>query len=525
MKTDLRRYAPLGLVLSLLAALGFIVILLLKGLATASIFTLPDPKVLDQALWISLALFVLGPALAAFLDPDGTRKFLTGRQAQYGSNSFIMLAAFLGVLFFINFIAYQNPMKKDVTEDQQNSLAPETISMLAALPEPVTVRAYYASRPREDAQKLLDNYKQHSNGKLTYEFIDQRLDPLSAQNDGVTGDGIIVMHMAGRKETVTFASEQELDGAIVRLINPEKRVIYFLTGHGERDTENPGETSLTQAKATLQNKNYTVNSLNLNSEGKVPADAETVIIAGPQKLLSTEETAWLEAFLDQGGSLIVMQDPRPLTEAGPTAASDPLDVMLAKWGVSFENDLLVDPGSNPPLFVYADPQNYGQHPISEKLRGIDSVFFTVHSIKIGTPPEEIIVTPLAKTYPNTWGETDLESNESAFDPATDIPGPLVMAAAAENTNTKGRLVVFGDSEFAGNTLFERGSGDILINAVDWAAQQENLISLTPKNNIARTFDAPASPVLIGIILLSICVIPLLIVIAGVAAWYSRRLRG
>src|SRR5688500_9679508 len=148
MKTDLRRYAPLGLVLSLLAVLGFIVTLILKGLETAKIFTVPDPKVLDQAMWISIAIFVLGPALAAFLDPDGTRKFLTGRQAQYGSNSFIMLAAFLGVLFFVNLMAYQNPMKKDVTEGQQNSLAPETLNMLQELPQPVVVRAYYATTPR-----------------------------------------------------------------------------------------------------------------------------------------------------------------------------------------------------------------------------------------------------------------------------------------------------------------------------------------------------------------------------------------
>jgi F0F1-type ATP synthase membrane subunit a len=96
MKTDPRRFAPLGLVLSLLAFLSFLVILIIKGLNGAGFITLGDTKTLDQAVWVSLAIIVLGLAATAFLDPEGTRKFFTGRQVQYGSNSFIMLAAFLG---------------------------------------------------------------------------------------------------------------------------------------------------------------------------------------------------------------------------------------------------------------------------------------------------------------------------------------------------------------------------------------------------------------------------------------------
>ena len=105
---DVRRFAPWGLVLSLLAVLSFIVLLIIKGLSVIKIFTPPDPALLDRGLWISAGVIVLGLALTAFLDPDRTRAFLFGRQMQYGSNSAIMLIAFAGILFFINLIVYQN---------------------------------------------------------------------------------------------------------------------------------------------------------------------------------------------------------------------------------------------------------------------------------------------------------------------------------------------------------------------------------------------------------------------------------
>jgi len=527
MKTDPRRFAPLGLVLSLLAVLGFIVVLIIKGLAFAKVFSLPDAKVLDQAIWISLAVFVLGLAVTALLDPERTRKFFVGRQVQYGSNAVIMMAAFLGVLFFVNFIVYEyakNTSPFDVTEGQQNSLAPETLNMLKALTKPVTVRAYYSSQmSRGEIQKLLDNFKQNSNGKLTYEFIDPVLDPVGAQSDNVTRDGTVVMHMESRKETVSMASEQDLDSAIVRLINPEQRALYFLTGHGERDTENQGDASLTLVKATLQSKNYIVKLLNLGGGAKIPADAKVVIIAGPQQPLTTDEVATLQAYLDKGGALIAMEDPRPLTKFGN--APDPLADMLAKWGITLEDDIIIDPNVTNSQYIKADPQNYGQHPITEKLRNFNSAFFSARSLKLAAAPEGITLTPLAQTLPNAWGETAYQSTTVSNDPATDIQGPLILAAAAENSATKGRLVVFGDSKFAIDPYYQQGNGDIFINAIDWAAAQENLISLTPKNNISRTYEQPGTAGLIGIILLSLCGIPLLVVAAGVAAWYSRRRRG
>jgi ABC-type uncharacterized transport system involved in gliding motility auxiliary subunit len=531
MKTNLRRFAPIGLILSLLAALSFLGILIVKGLAAGGIFTPPDPKTLDQGLMICVGIFIFGLALTTFLDPDRARNFLTGRQAQYGSNAIIMLVAFLGILFFINMIVYQYSSTLftpwDLTEDKQNTLAPETLNLLKGLKEPVTIRAYYSAQtPKDSIQKLLDSFKQNSNGKITYRFIDPNYDPTGASNDGVTLDATIVMVMGSHKEIVTADTEKDLDTGLIKLINPAQLPVYFLTGHGERDTLNASNTSFSQIKLILQNKNYTVKVLSLANQRAVPDDAKVIIVAGPQVPVTKDEATLIETYLNKGGSLIVMEEPRSLTKFG--SAPDPLADLTAKWGIAFEDDLVVDSNMNNPLFTVVDTQFYGQNvnPITDKLYNYTLAFYTARSLKMPeTAPKDISLALIAKTYPTgVWGETDPTNKTVSYDPAKDIHPPLTLAATAENTVTKGRLVVFGDSDFATNA-YQQSDGDILLNAVDWSTQQEDLINLTPKNSIERVFIPPNSIATIGTILLSICVIPLLVVLAGVWAWYSRRKRG
>jgi len=534
--TDLRRFAPLGLVLSAVATLVFAGILVMKGLAATGIYAIPDTNILDQVLWISLGVVILGLALTALLDPDRARRFFVGRQLQYGSNSVIMLLAFIGILLFVNMMVYQYSSTLltpwDFTANKENTLAPETLDILQKLPEPVVARAYYLSQtPRDDIQQLLENFEQNSGGKLTYEFIDPNLDPFRAQADGVVRDATVVLEMAGRKEILSFISEQELDTTILKLMNPTQHKIYFLTGHGERDTQNASETSMVEIKGVLHNKNYITELLNLSNQRAVPDDAKVIIIAGPQVPLPAEEVALLEAYLNKGGALIVMEDPVLFTKFGN--APDPLADMIAKWGITLQNDVIIDTNANNAVNAVANTESYSTfHPITQKMLGFTLVFNTARSLGIALQaPENVTITPLAQTYlsgvAGVWGETDFESIEArtpTFDEKSDNQPPLTLFASAENTFTNGRLVVFGDSDFA-TDAYQQNFGDILVNAVDWSTHQENLMTLTPKDQVERTFVVPTGWTTIAVILVSICIIPLMILGMAVAAWYSRRRKG
>ncbi len=67
-----------------------------------------------------------------------------------------------------------------MTEDQSNTLAPETVEILKSLPQPVTARAYYTTRmPTDEARKLLERFAQNSDQKFTYEFVDPEFNPVA----------------------------------------------------------------------------------------------------------------------------------------------------------------------------------------------------------------------------------------------------------------------------------------------------------------------------------------------------------
>lgn len=525
---DYQKYAPLGLVVSGLAVFALIATLIVQAVSNAGLITLPDPELLNRILIISASLVVVGLAVTALLNPEGVRVFLTGRQVQYGSNAIITLLAFLGILVFANILAFQNNKTWDISDNGQNTLAPETLEILAGLPEPVAARAYYsASLPTEDTRKLLEKFRENSNGKFQFEFIDPQIDFLKAESDQILRDGTVVLEMAGRKELVIFPNEQNLDSALIRLANPDSRVVYFLTGHGEIDPQTPGQTSHSAIRTVLESKNYTVRVLNLAASGSVPEDANAVLIGGPRQPLLDSETQALRDYLARGGGLIVLREPKILLGEDQQQA-DILDSLLAEWGISFNNDLVIDPNANPALVAIADPQAYASHPITADLRGLYTFFPTSSSIRLGETAENIGVAALASSGTTAWGETDLASVEDgtpAFDDSADNAGPLILAAVAQDFVAGGRIVVFSDDEFAMDDWFQRGNGDILVNAVDWTAGQEQLISLTPTSGITRTYVPPSLLGFIGIIITSLCLVPLGVVGAGAWVWFTRRRRG
>jgi ABC-type uncharacterized transport system involved in gliding motility auxiliary subunit len=95
------------------------------------------------------------------------------------------------------------------------------------------------------------------------------------------------------------------------------------------------------------------------------------------------------------------------------------------------------------------------------------------------------VEPLLTTNEQSWGETDLKSNEAGFDEKADVKGPVTIAVVAskdEPDNKKSRLAVFGDSDFASNSYVGlQGNGNLLVNSVAWLARDESFISIRAKD--------------------------------------------
>jgi ABC-type uncharacterized transport system involved in gliding motility auxiliary subunit len=513
MNTNWKKFAPYALYLSLAALIASAGILIVFRA-----FNLP--------LQISLGVTVITFILSIILDPENAREKVTGKRMRYASNALLFTIAILGIIVLVNYFAFRIGQRWDLTEDQNYSLTKETIEVLNTLPNPVTVEAYFTAQANDtSAKKLLDTYKYYSKGKLDYQVIDPNASPVKAQNANVTRDATIVFVMQGKQEQVTNVSEEEFTSALLRLTNPGKRAVYFLAGHGEPSLKNEGDTSLYQLTVALQGKNYTVNSLNLLSDHKIPDDALAVIIAGPQKVLTSDEVTILKAYLDKGGGLVYLSEPPFLTK--DAGQSNPLDDYIAsQWGIEQGNNIIIDSGVNPPIVTYS--KSYGQHAITSKLSY--AIFFpTAHSV-VGskTAPQNVTLTPLIYTSENTWGETDVNSIDKgvSFDSKTDIQGPVSVAIAANDQKSGAKVVVIGDSDFTKDKSFATyGNADFMVNSIDWAAKQDNLLNLTPKNHTQRSL-VPPQDLTMGLILLGVVfIIPGLIIALGISTWIQRRNRG
>jgi ABC-type uncharacterized transport system involved in gliding motility auxiliary subunit len=267
-------------------------------------------------------------------------------------------------------------------------------------------------------------------------------------------------------------------------------VVYVLTGHGEQDIENTDrQRGYSGARNALQREFYEVRPLNLFADGAVPDDASVVAIAGPRKDLLATELVKLGEYVKRGGGLLVMVDPHTVPS---------LVAFLDRYGIKVGDDVVVDPENR--LFAgdYLTMLVSGlapQHPVSAGLTSppLFSQARTVHFA--GAPDTNIKGIDFLQSAKSAWRSTDpdvLRTGVGTFVDGRDQPGPVsVGVSVLVNNRSPGmpagpevpgvtRMIILGDSDFANNFFLEYlGDKDLIINAVNWLAGQEELIGVRP----------------------------------------------
>jgi ABC-type uncharacterized transport system involved in gliding motility auxiliary subunit len=129
---------------------------------------------------------------------------------------------------------------------------------------------------------------------------------------------------------------------------------------------------------------------------------------------------------------------------------------------------------------------------------------------------------IIKTSKNSWGEVDFPG-EVSFNEEKDLPGPVSIAVLIEKKlgDKKTSLAIFGDSDFASNGYFQNeGNANIFLNTINYLAEEEDLISIRPKDFDDRRVTLTQAEVS-TLFYLIVIAIPLLVVITGVV-FYIRR---
>ena len=431
------------------------------------------------------------------------------RTLKYGSHASLFTVIVLAVVVLLYSLAVQHNQRFDVTQAKRFTLADQSVKLVQGLTFPIKVIGFYsldAGRERETFTDLLKQYAQHTD-KISYDIVDPDRQPATAKQYDITTYSTVVVEGNGKKEKIARLEESALTNAILKVTRTTRKVVYFITGHGGPALTDTDRNGYSVAKQALEEQNYTVQELVLARQAQVPDDAAVVILAGPRQDLLDSELEALSTFLGRGGHLLVMIDPE--TVPGLVA-------FIKRYGLEVGNDIVIE--TNPlgrlvggdylmPVVIA-----YERHEITKDMGNVMTMFPLVRSVQVAKDlPQGITAQGLAMTSAESWAETDLkalhEGRTASFDADSDRRGPITIAAVAtinpgkagsagtstsssaesteqpdkEKSTHAARLVVFGDSEFANNSLFPvQGNGNLFLNTVSWLAEEEDLIAIRPR---------------------------------------------
>jgi ABC-type uncharacterized transport system involved in gliding motility auxiliary subunit len=465
------------------------------------------------------------------------------RTFKYSSHASLYTLIVLAIVVVLYAMAVNHNQRFDVTRSKRFTLADQSIKLLRHLSQPIKVIGFFRleDREREQFEDLLRQYTHHTD-KITYELVDPDRHPALAKRYNIVSYNTVVVSGNNKEEKIFRLEEEALTNAILKVTRDTKKVVYFITGHGEPSMTDSERTGYSLAKQGLEKQNYVVKELFLARQQQIPDDAAVVVLAGPRTDLLAPELRALTAYLTRGGHLLLMLDP----DTAPGMVS-----FLKRYGLELGNDVVIETNALGRLFGgdYHMPAvtAYEQHPITRDFGGIMTIFPVVRSVSIAKKlPKGISVQTLASTSPQSWAETDLKTlqeGRSVFDEGSDRKGPISIAAVVtitpepsktaqatttrENGNTPNpaRLVVFGDSEFANNNFFTlQGNGDLFLNTVSWLAEEEDLISIRPRQGGGSgpvVLTAAQQPLIFWI---PVVMLPLAVFATGTLVFVRRRWR-
>jgi len=380
-----------------------------------------------------------------------------------------------------------------------------------------------------------------------------------------------------------FAGEQMISAAILALNHPVKPKLAFVRAGGSPLAESampdfppymrghPGGPFNAVADRLREDYNYEVlekditGAYAMQNQGRSAPepsdedikDAVWVVFAGGgaggengPSLVGPK----LHEHLLNGGSALIVASPQ----------GEDLSLALKDFGVNAQSNVMcvhqqvAEGGKGDDWIETAkrvqyifEVRDWGVSPVTSSLRSLAGAIVGTCAVSTVTPPPKgvhawpIIPIPGAPGNPPCWGEAAFNSRGPwTFKKDSDVPPPLYGGVVADKEGA-GRIVVIGspmffrgvaheplsgtvdfpDQDLLNQGHFVRrfpGNGELFMNSVFFLSRQDGMIALSPAamdvNRLELSKDVQAFW-RIGILLLGL---PLLVVIAGIMVFLSRR---
>jgi ABC-type uncharacterized transport system involved in gliding motility auxiliary subunit len=462
-------------------------------------------------------------------------QWLKARQTKYAAYATVYIVVILVVVVLANILANRYDKTYDATSNKRYSLSEQTAKIVKGLKQDANITYFdQASRFDQHGQgqitpkDLLEQYRNLS-PKVHVSFVDPDKNPGLARTDGIKNYGTAIVQIGLRREDAKSMDEQGITGAFIRDLKSNVRTVCFVTGSGEPTIDDSDRAGLSSFKDVLGKDEYQTKAINLLQKADVPSECTVLVVAGPTTDLQQPEVDAIKKYVEGGGRVLAMLEP-PL-KMGKTEIADntALTNLLQSWGVTMDKDLILDlnpigqlAGLGPEVALVT---SYPSHPIVNEMKRTATGFPVSRSMQIKNG-DKTSVEKLLESSESSLATTNLSSPAVNPEDPKNKKGPLTIAAAGTyNTskeNSQGRFVVVGSARWAENGFLGfNGNRDFALNTINWLASDEDLISIRPKQEEDRRITMTTSQLRL-VRTTSQFLLPLAMVLAGVAVWWKRR---
>ena len=477
-------------------------------------------------------------------DPKKLVGTISKKHIKNGSYSMAMAAIFIVIVVVINMIVGAIPSKYsqlDVSSSKLYTIGDETKKVLKALDKDVTIYQIAQSGSEDDTiSNLLKRYKDESK-HIKVEVKDPVVNPKFASEyttDDLAANSLIVVcgdrnkvisyndmystsvdYNTWQQTTTGFDGEGQITSAIGYVTSEDLPIMYTLSGHGEKDLDS-------SFKADIQKANIDIKELNLLTEGKVPDDADCLMIVSPTSDISEEEKTEILDYLEAGGKAMIFSD----------YTQDDLpnfDAVLASYGVKraegivFEGDsqhygmqmpyyLVPTVNSTDASSETASAGSYVLAPYAQGIQKTDDVRDTV------------TIDSILTTSDQAYSKTNMQSSQIEKED-DDVNGPFDLGVAITeklDDDKETQIVYYSTAnlmESQVNQMVSGGNEKLLLESLSWmtSTDESSSVSISSKSLQSTSLTVTDYDAAFWKIC-TIGLIPGVFLVAGFLIWLRRR---
>ena len=477
-------------------------------------------------------------------DPKKLVGTISKKHIKNGSYSMAMAAIFIVIVVVINMIVGAIPSKYsqlDVSSSKLYTIGDETKKVLKALDKDVTIYQIAQSGSEDDTiSNLLKRYKDESK-HIKVEVKDPVVNPKFASEyttDDLAANSLIVVcgdrnkvisyndmystsvdYNTWQQTTTGFDGEGQITSAIGYVTSEDLPIMYTLSGHGEKDLDS-------SFKEDIQKANIDIKELNLLTEGKVPDDADCLMIVSPTSDISEEEKTEILDYLEAGGKAMIFSD----------YTQDDLpnfDAVLASYGVKRAEGIVFE----------GDSQHYGMQMPYYLVSTVNSTDASSETASAGSyvlapyaqgiqktddVRDTVTIDSILTTSDQAYSKTNMQSSQIEKED-DDVNGPFDLGVAITeklDDDKETQIVYYSTAnlmESQVNQMVSGGNEKLLLESLSWmtSTDESSSVSISSKSLQSTSLTVTDYDAAFWKIC-TIGLIPGVFLVAGFLIWLRRR---